>query len=473
MARTPQSKEPKAAREKIPEAAPVLPAIERQVRFGALFLGVATLILLSRETRLETMWQEEIMATYAVRFVLYFGAALWLGKPRGEITTSIVALLGIAVFSFTSALLVPMADDRAPHLVVSVGVALASAALIPWHVGWQFLSVAVLSAGLFIDSPFDTLGPPGPINDETMLAYATCMAGSVFVCMWFGWQRSATAAAVNKALTDTRRAENELRSLNQKLESRVQQSASDTARAQFDLEAAHRRLDASHRSLEEAFGELEGFTHSASHDLRDPLRVIAGLSDLAREEYGDVLDEAGRGYLSRIKDAAIRVTAVVDDLVTLARITRAPLKPQEVDLTLLAGDAAAACRKREPQRSVDLVISPRMTVRGDWKLLSTVMEQLMANAWKFTRGREHAEVVVGPVSFGGQSGFFVRDNGSGFDPEFGEKLFGRFERLHDDPNLEGRGIGLAIVGRIVARHGGTIRAEGQKGIGATFYVFLP
>lgn len=268
-------------------------------------------------------------------------------------------------------------------------------------------------------------------------------------------------------------AEEALLLANESLERRVAERTAALAEANRELEESNACMASTNRDLEAAWTELEGYTHSVSHDLRVPLRVIHGLSGLTLEEHGASLGEEGRVYLRRIGDAAIRLGQLGDDLLLLARVTRAPMATAHVDLSAEARDVFDAIRKSDPARAVDFRVDEGLSARGDRALLRIVLQQLLDNAWKFTRGRERATIAVARAFEDGQAGFAVRDDGAGFDMDFAGKLFGRFERIHDDAAIEGRGIGLAIAQRIVHRHGGRIRAEGRPGAGATFTVTLP
>lgn len=231
-----------------------------------------------------------------------------------------------------------------------------------------------------------------------------------------------------------------------------------------------RRVAERTKQLELANKELESFSYSVSHDLRAPLRAIDGFSIALVEDYADQLDERARNYLDRVRKAAQRMADLIDALLKLARVARAPIKYATVDLSAIAESFAAELREREPERQVEFAIAPGLSARGEPNLLRAVLENLMGNAFKFTRGVPQARVEFGA----GEAGeFYVRDNGAGFDMTYGNKLFGAFQRLHATEEYEGTGIGLATVARIIHRHHGSIRAEGVPGAGATFYFALP
>ena len=238
------------------------------------------------------------------------------------------------------------------------------------------------------------------------------------------------------------------------------------------LEAERARLERERREyaaqLEAANRELEAFSYSVSHDLRAPLRSIDGFSQALLEDYADRLDEQGRDYLGRVRAASQRMAELIDDLLHLARVTRAELRPETVDLSALAEAIADQLRHSDPGRRVELAIPPGIRAEGDARLLRIVLENLLGNAWKFTARRDRARIELGITESDGQRAYFVRDNGVGFDMAYAGKLFGAFQRLHGAREFEGTGIGLATVQRIVHRHGGRVWAEAAVDRGATF-----
>lgn len=234
------------------------------------------------------------------------------------------------------------------------------------------------------------------------------------------------------------------------------------------------RVEVRTRELKQANQELEAFAYSVSHDLRAPLRAIEGFSRILAERYGARLDEAGIGYLNRVRKAAARMGELIEALLKMSRLARSELKLERVDLTRMATEVIEELRMAEPQRQVEVVIAPGMTVTGDATLLRNLLANLLGNAWKFTRQRERARIEFhSRLNREGLVEYCVRDNGAGFDAAYADKLFRPFQRLHGANEFAGHGIGLASVKRIVERHGGSIRAEGQEGVGATFYFTLP
>jgi PAS domain S-box-containing protein len=257
---------------------------------------------------------------------------------------------------------------------------------------------------------------------------------------------------ISTDITDRKRAEDQVSVLNTELEQRVRQRTAE-------LEASTKELDA--------------FAYSVSHDLRAPLRSIHGFSQVLLEDYAGQLDETGVTYLGRLQANASRMAQLIDDLLRLSRTTRAELSRRPIELGELARATLDELRATEPGRDVEVLIEGPMNAVGDAHLVGLALQNLITNAWKFTSKRSAARITVG--SMVGPSDacvFFVRDNGAGFDPRFANKLFEPFQRLHTSIDFEGSGIGLAIVHRVIRRHGGTIWAESAPDEGATFFFTL-
>jgi light-regulated signal transduction histidine kinase (bacteriophytochrome)/DNA-binding cell septation regulator SpoVG len=225
--------------------------------------------------------------------------------------------------------------------------------------------------------------------------------------------------------------------------------------------------------LEAANQELEAFAYSVSHDLKAPLRTMSGFGFILEKDYSDKLDDEGRNYLTRIQEAARRMEQLINDLLNLSRVTRAPLTHQRVDLSGLACEISTALKSSNPQRQVEFNIAPNMVVEGDPDLLKIVLENLLTNAYKFTGQCDVATIQVAMTEQSGRPAYFVRDNGAGFDMAYADKLFAPFQRLHGIQEFPGTGIGLVTVRRIITRHGGRIWPEAAVGEGATFYFTLP
>ncbi|MBI4322222.1 MAG: GAF domain-containing protein [Chloroflexi bacterium] len=246
------------------------------------------------------------------------------------------------------------------------------------------------------------------------------------------------------------------------------------ALASLGLQHIEARWDAEHHAaeLDVSNKELQGFAYSVAHDLRAPLRHVNSFAQIVQEEYGDRLDERGKEYLGFLSSASQKMGQLIDDLLQLSRVTRAEMLRQPVNLSEIAQSVAVELRKKEPDRKVEFAIIPGAVANGDLQLLRAVLENLIENAWKFTSTRALASIEFGVTQQNGTPVFFVKDNGVGFDMAYVEKLFGAFQRLHRAEEFPGTGIGLAIVQRIIQRHGGSVWAEGAVDEGATFYFAL-
>jgi len=273
---------------------------------------------------------------------------------------------------------------------------------------------------------------------------------------WFQWGTAAAPEqniiyAAGRDITERKDAEAALRQLAEELEERF---AARTA----DLSAANE--------------ELEAFAYSVSHDLRAPLRGIDGFSQAVLEEYSESLDETGRDYLVRLRSASQRMGHLIDDMLSLSRVSRFELTREQMDLSAIATSLSIELQEREPDRDVEFVIHDGVTALGDFRFLSIVLENLLANAFKFTSKSATARIEFGRELIDGENVYFVRDDGVGFDMTYAEQLFVPFQRLHTATEFPGSGIGLATIRRIIARHGGRVWAHGEIDRGATMYFTL-
>jgi PAS domain S-box-containing protein len=244
--------------------------------------------------------------------------------------------------------------------------------------------------------------------------------------------------------------------------------ASERKRAEQELRALNASEHRHAVQLEAANKELEAFSYSVSHDLRAPLRSIDGFSLALLEDYADKLDPEALNFLQRIRAATQRMAELIDDLLSLARVTRGELRHETVDLAAIAQAIMANLQQEEPQRVVAFVADRAIVAQGDPRLLKVVLDNLLRNAWKFTGKKPHARIELKAAPVNGKIVYSVCDDGSGFDMKYAGKLFGIFQRLHASSEFPGSGVGLAIVKRIIQRHGGNIWAEGAVGRGASF-----
>jgi PAS domain S-box-containing protein len=234
-----------------------------------------------------------------------------------------------------------------------------------------------------------------------------------------------------------------------------------------------RRVQARTADLESAVAELESFSYSVAHDLRAPLRGLDGFSKILIDDYGDRLDEAGRHHLQRIRSASQRLDRLIDNLLKLSRISQSRMERVPVNLSGMARAVALALKEEQPRRAAEFVIERQLRAVGDPLLLRALLENLLGNAWKYSSRKEQARIEFGAMRIEGETAFFVRDNGDGFDMAHAGKLFAPFQRLHGTDEFAGTGVGLASVARTVSRHGGRVWAEAAKGEGATFFFTLP
>jgi light-regulated signal transduction histidine kinase (bacteriophytochrome) len=258
--------------------------------------------------------------------------------------------------------------------------------------------------------------------------------------------------ALVRDITDRKRAEEEIRKLNQELEQRVAQRTA---------------------ALEQAKEELESFSYSVSHDLRAPLRTITGFSHILQEEHKDELDAEGQRFLELVNQGAVQMARLIDDILAFSRMARTRMGTELVNMTALAQEVFSELQLGVPGRTIRLVLAPLPEAECDRMMIRQVWSNLLANAIKYTARREEAVIEVSGAMQGSELVYCVKDNGAGFDMRYAGKLFGVFQRLHSSEQFEGTGIGLAIVRRIVQRHGGRVWAEGQVDQGATFHFALP
>jgi PAS domain S-box-containing protein len=258
--------------------------------------------------------------------------------------------------------------------------------------------------------------------------------------------------ATHTDVTEQRRAEKEIVLLSNVMEQRIRRRTAE---------------------LEESNKDLREFAYSLAHDLRAPLASIDGFSAQLEIRLGDALDDRSRHYLRRVRAGVKLMSDLTDGLLGLADVANTELLHRRVDLSAVARTVLERLRETHPRREVNAVVNDTRAVRGDVRLLTDVLQNLLGNAWKFTSKTPAAHIEFGAeVQDDGAYAFFVKDNGAGFDPDYAHKLFGPFQRLHGAHEFEGTGIGLAMVRKIVMRHGGRVWARSRPGEGATFYFTL-
>jgi signal transduction histidine kinase len=370
---------------------------------------------------------------------IFAAAASW--KGRGRIFRATAVGFGLMT---SSAILVHLSGGYIElhfHFFVMLAFLALYQDWIPYLL--SIVYVAIHHGVVGVLEPSDVYNHPAAIN-----APWTWAGIHAFFVLWASVGSIMAWRFSEKNLAERKQAEEEIRKLNAKLEERVIERTSQ-------LEAANK--------------ELQAFSYSVAHDLIAPLRSIDGFNQAVLEDYGDKLDTQAKDYLMRARGASQRMGQLIDDLLSLFRLTRTEMRPEKVDLSELAQSIAAELRHTLPDRVVRFVIAEELSVNGDRGLLRLALENLLGNAWKFTAKKPCATIEFGAKGDNGTRTYFVRDDGAGFDMAYVDKLFAPFQRLHGATEFQGTGIGLATVQRIICRHGGRVWAEGEVERGATFY----
>ncbi len=332
-------------------------------------------------------------------------------------------------------------------------------------IGLAVMAVALLAAYLLSRILQGTISQPILALAETAKAVSTRQDYSVRAPKLGADELGALTDAFNQMLGRIAEQKGELQRYAADLERRVEERT-------HELQERNESLRRNAAELLAANTELDAFAYSVSHDLRAPLRSIDGFSQILLEDYSEKLDEAGRESLQRVRAASQRMGTLIDDLLKLARVTRAEIRTEDVDLSGMAREIVADLQRTTPERQVEFEIAPGLKARGDTRLLRVALDNLLRNSWKYTAKQPAPRVEFRSADANGGRTFMVRDNGAGFDMKYADKLFGVFQRLHSAADFEGTGIGLATVRRIINRHGGRIWAEGAVDQGATFYFTL-
>lgn len=218
--------------------------------------------------------------------------------------------------------------------------------------------------------------------------------------------------------------------------------------------------------------DLESFSYSVSHDLRNPLRAIGSFAGFLLEDFSEQLNEEGRIYLQRIDKNVIKMETIIDDMLNLARIDKQEIKRQDVDLSAIVCDHLMELKNAEPARHTEFLIQQNVRANADPRLMHIALENLLRNAWKFTSKKKMCRIEFGTTISDGRTVYFVRDNGTGFDMKFSQTIFQPFKRVHSDKEFGGTGVGLSIVQRVIGKHGGKVWAEGEINVGAVFFFTL-
>ena len=241
---------------------------------------------------------------------------------------------------------------------------------------------------------------------------------------------------------------------------------------EIEIFERNKALKESEKALKKANEELESFSYSVSHDLRVPLRAIDGFSKFLQEKYQDNMSEDARHYLDMIRESAIDMGHLIDDLLAFSRLGRQEVSNDKISMYELTQSAIYFVKQNGEKRDIDITIEPLPDTNGDWNLLKQAMINLISNACKYTRKVENPMIIIGAKAGSYPIVYYVKDNGVGFNMDYAKKLFGVFQRLHSVEEYEGTGVGLAIVKRIITKHGGSVWAESKEGEGATFYFTL-
>ena len=376
-------------------------------------------------------------------------------KARFPTLTRTTQHYGLAVLSVCMALGLALLLQRLHFHDVEVPLFLFAIALTAWYGGARPALLAVLlsctSFDFYFVEPLHTLYIAG-----SDFPYFIIFASFAALVAWFSAVR--------------RRVEGDLRQSRDYLEIEV----AERKRREQETRSLNEELGKRSAELEASNKELEAFAYSVSHDLRAPIRHVVGFTELLQRDKASVLSQKSQRYVTMILESARRMGNLIDDLLAFSRIGRAETRKTMVSLEQLVQEALSEVRQDTHGRDIVWKLGGLPASFGDRSMLRLVLVNLISNAVKFTRTRSQAEIEIGCADQArDQLIVFIRDNGIGFDMEYANKLFGVFQRLHADEEFEGTGIGLAMVQRIVHRHGGRVWAEGQVDKGATFYFSLP
>jgi signal transduction histidine kinase len=417
---------------------------------------------------------------HIVAAALYDGAGkLFAAYPADLPERSLPAAPETSGYRFQDGLLIgfqPVAEVQSQrlgtlYLASDLG-ALYATLRLSGLIGLAVTAFSLLAAYVFSEFLQKAISTPVLRLAETARAVSSREDYSVRAPEVGGDELGALTTAFNHMLTHIEDQDRAVRESKQEVQLYAEQLEERVAKRTRELEASNEALQQTAAELRSSNHELDAFAYSVSHDLRAPLRSIDGFSQVLLEDYGGELDDDARDALRRVRAASQRMSRLIDDLLKLARLNRAEMRTQLVDLSRIASEITDELRETAPGRQVSVDVSSKLEARGDPDLLQVVLDNLLRNSWKYTSRTTNPHIEFTSVEVDGRPVFVVRDNGAGFDMKYADKLFGVFQRLHKAEEFEGTGVGLATVQRIISRHGGKIWAEGAVGEGAAFYFTL-
>ena len=316
------------------------------------------------------------------------------------------------------------------------------------------------SAAEMVGKTMDVLIPPERRHDEAQIAERVLRGERIMHFETLRYRRDGSELVLSVTMSPIRDSGGAIVGL-----ATIGRDVTSIRELQADLVRAKEAAEAANR-------DLESFSYSVAHDLRAPLRALDGFSQALAEDYGEQLDDMGKKYLGYLRDSAQRMSVLIDDMLSLCRVTGRPLQRETLDVSALARAAIERLARAEPSRRVSVTIEDGLSAFADRALFSMVLDNLLGNAWKFTAKKSDARIELRQQQLERGRAFCVRDNGAGFDMSQIERLFGVFQRLHAASDFPGTGIGLATVQRVIRQHGGRVWAEGKVGEGASFFFAL-
>jgi len=425
----------------------ILPTLRQRSRQALIFLAVAQSIYAVTLMFSQGLAFESRAALNILRLVVLWWCVWALRGEGSRRDTLTIQFIGLGAQFLSGIAISVVRQDVIPMVLLVEVLTCISSVFLPWGGRMQAILAVSGGASVFVANTMVSRITGSQLGFDVTATIVVSLAITVFIAHFLDQSRQKTEETLEAA----RRTDEELAALRDQLERRV---AERTA----ELEITNR--------------ELESFSYMVSHDLRSPLRSIAGFSQVMLEE-SEGLDDTARSSLAKIREASRRMDGLIDDMLLLARVGRSALRYERVDLADVARSIGEDLEIEYPDRKVELTVAAIPPVQGDYALLRIALDNILRNAWKFTGLRDHAHVSVSGESVDGDVVVRVTDDGIGFDLRFRGKLFQPFERIHGDPRFPGTGVGLATAARIVRRHGGDVDATGVLDQGATFSMALP